>query len=359
VSRLSRDEILDRTDLPGLADELLGPRRGRGASATWPCPSHQPQTGRTPPVSVFTSRRGDQRWHCHACGDGGTAIDLLIATCGMDVRGALDALAARAHPLPRLATTLGRARPGSAAEAAAARVSPVVRDHVGRCTELLWTERGREVRDWLHRRGFTDATLRYHEIGADPGPRHLDRPRGLPWRGPAAILPVHHADQIVYFQARYLDPDRAGGRKYDNPARDLATPCLATLEPTRMCPTRAVFVCEGLPDALSVTQAGHRAVAVLGVGHVGPLTAERLANEYPANPIRVIFDNDARGNNASEILIRELRERDHLDAKPVVLPDNTRDANDWLRADPVGFADGLDATALALTIDAAGIGLDL
>ena len=92
MALLPRDQILEATDLAKLADELLGPRRGRGPSATWPCPSphHGPQTGRTPPVSIFTSDRGHQRWHCHACGAGGTAIDLLLETTGVPVRQALE-----------------------------------------------------------------------------------------------------------------------------------------------------------------------------------------------------------------------------------------------------------------------------
>ena len=34
MALLPRDQILEATDLAGLADELLGPRRGRGPSAT-------------------------------------------------------------------------------------------------------------------------------------------------------------------------------------------------------------------------------------------------------------------------------------------------------------------------------------
>src|ERR1700674_840377 len=102
MALLPRDQILEATDLAGLADELLGPRRGRGPSATWPCPSphHGPQTGRTPPVSIFTSDRAYQRWHCHACGAGGTAIDLLLETTGVPIRQALEHLAQRTGITP-------------------------------------------------------------------------------------------------------------------------------------------------------------------------------------------------------------------------------------------------------------------
>src|SRR3954470_13795052 len=91
-----RDAIVASVDLPGLADELLGGRRGTDRSPMWPCPNPQhAQTGRTPPVSIFTSRRGEQRWRCHGCGTGGTAIDLVMACCRIDARHAMDQLARR------------------------------------------------------------------------------------------------------------------------------------------------------------------------------------------------------------------------------------------------------------------------
>src|SRR5204862_356876 len=96
--RFDRDEILARADLPSLCEETLGPAQGHGRSATWPCPAprHGPQTGKSPPVSVFISRYGEQRWRCHACGAGGTAIDLVMVTQGLGFRDAIEVLAQRA-----------------------------------------------------------------------------------------------------------------------------------------------------------------------------------------------------------------------------------------------------------------------
>ena len=221
-----------------------------------------------------------------------------------------------------------------------------VRTHVDTCARLLWTDDGRPVREWLHRRGLTDATLRAHHVGADPGPRLLDRPRGLPRGGPAAILPVRDGDDILYFQARYLDPMRSGGRKYDNPVAALATnPHLANLIPLNDPSSAAVFVCEGIPDALSVTQTGHRAIAVLGVGLAGPQLARRLHGELSDRPLRIAFDADARGVTTRDALVDELHELGHPDAQPLVLPVEVHDLNDWLRVDATGLAGHLDAAA--------------
>ena len=85
-----RDALLAAVDLRALADDLLGHRSGTGRSPMWPCPNDQhAQSGRTPPVSIFTSRRGEQRWRCHGCGDGGTAIDLVLAARGGTPRDAM------------------------------------------------------------------------------------------------------------------------------------------------------------------------------------------------------------------------------------------------------------------------------
>lgn len=45
---VDRDEVLARIDLEALADELLGPHKGKGRSKSWPCPAvgHGAQTGR-------------------------------------------------------------------------------------------------------------------------------------------------------------------------------------------------------------------------------------------------------------------------------------------------------------------------
>src|SRR3954451_5278151 len=91
-----RDAIIAATDLRALADELLGSHAGGPRSTTWRCPNpHHAQTGRTPPVSIFTSRRGEQRWRCHGCGAGGTAIDLVMTCCRTNARDALEPRARR------------------------------------------------------------------------------------------------------------------------------------------------------------------------------------------------------------------------------------------------------------------------
>src|ERR671919_2855648 len=111
----NRDAIVAAVDLASLADELLGPYAGTEQAPSWPCPNPEhPQTGRTPPVTVFAARNGEQRWHCHGCGNHGTALDLVMQVRGVDVRGALEDLARRSGlALHELAGSAAAGRPRS------------------------------------------------------------------------------------------------------------------------------------------------------------------------------------------------------------------------------------------------------
>ena len=306
-----RDEVLARTDLGALADEVLGPRRGRGRSATWPCPDpgHGSQTGRTPPVSLFRSPAGDERWHCHACGAGGTAADLVMATQGVGFGEAIAVLAKRAglgRPDDRQPAL--RAKPVERAAPPPPDPSAEIEAHVARCEAYLWSPAGRPMRRWLAGRGLDEAILRANRVGADPGPSVLWRPAGLPRSGPAVILPVLDADTVaVYLQARYLQPP--GGRKYDNPVAAVAGPSPRLAEVRLAGPPgdpSTVLVCEGLPDALIAAQARYRATAVLGAGLPDERVARSLTQRFATERLVVAFDADERGRSGSARLVELL-----------------------------------------------------
>ena len=307
-----RDEVLARTDLGALADELLGARRGRGRSATWACPDagHGPQTGRTPPVSVFVPVGGVERWRCHGCGAGGTAADLVMTTQGVGFGEALALLAGRAgvggrddrlEPLHRRVV-----EPRPLAEPTIQ--VGVIEDHVAACEAQLWSAAGAPMRRWLGLRGLGDEVLRSNRVGADPGPRSLPRPPGLPRSGPAVILPVLDADgSAVYLQARYLYPP--GGRKYDNPSAALAGPSPRLADVRLSAPPvdpATVLVCEGLPDALIAAQAGHRATALLGAGLPDNRVVGSLIARFATERLVISLDADDRGQAGSARLVELL-----------------------------------------------------
>lgn len=347
-----RDEVLARTDLGALADELLGARRGRGRSATWPCPDpgHGPQTGRTPPVSAFRPAGGHERWRCHGCGAGGTAADLVMTTQGVAFGEAVALLAGRAgvggidsHPEPLRPQVVERRPP------AGPRV-PVteMEDHVAACEAHLWSPAGGPMRRWLALRGLGDEVLKVNRVGADPGPRALPRPPGLPRSGPAVILPVLDNEGLaVYLQARYLYPP--GGRKYDNPAAALAgpSPRLADVRLSRPAidPDR-VLVCEGLPDALIAAQAGHRATALLGAGLPDERVVASLMARFATERLVIALDADDRGRAGSARLVDLLDAAGAGDRVAVLdVPPSWGDLNGWHLAAGAPFGSEL-ASAL-------------
>src|SRR3712207_3642793 len=131
--------LLASVDLEVLADQLLGGHRGHGRGARWPSPvPNHPQTGKSPPMSIFTDRTGTQRWTCWATGRSGTAIDLVATVHGLSVGAAIDWLADRHRSTP---SAVAPPRPRPAAPPSVG-PSPALLDHVGACQRLLWGPTG-------------------------------------------------------------------------------------------------------------------------------------------------------------------------------------------------------------------------
>lgn len=321
-----RAAVLAGVDLAALADDMLGPRRGTQASPSWPCPvpTHA-QTGRTPPVTVYFGRTGDQRWACHGCGAGGTAIDLVMAAQRVDVRRALELLADRSQlvGVPPVPVFRGPAAPRHADPESLAALHAYVRE----CARRLWQPAGRRVRRWLmEARRLPADVLAGNLVGADPGPGVQDRPVGVPRRS-GAVFPVLEDGRAVYAQLRRLQPG-PGQPRYLSVAASLApNPGLAIYRPAadRGGP---LVVTEGPTDALAVAAAGYEAAAVFGVGAAGPNAARLLASE--SRPMVIAFDADDAGRAGSARLVALMAEAGA--PTPVVLhvPAQAGDLAGWL-----------------------------
>lgn len=341
---LDRNRIVEATDLAALADELLGPRRGTSRSASWPCPSSRhAQTGRTPPVSVYRFGGGEERWHCHGCGIGGSAIDLVMATQGLTVAEAIKELAGRAGIREPFVADgrrpVAALRPANALGVAMATVADPdgLASFVDECAERLWQPHGRVVLQWLTQvRRLPKEVLARNRIGADPGRQGQPRPDGMPSSGRAAVLPVCEAGRPVFAQLRPISPP-PGQPHYLNAASRLATnPRIGIYEPPEAV-GRCIIVTEGVLDALSANAAGFRAAAVLGAALVGgrspergrSLVADRLA--HLGSPLVLAFDADEAGLRAREVLKGLLRERGARVAS-VHVPPEANDLNAWMVA---------------------------
>lgn len=322
-----RDALLAAVDLRALADDLLGPAGTSGRARMWPCPSSQhAQTGRTPPVSVFTSRRGEQRWRCHGCGEGGTAIDLVLACRGGTPRDAMTYLADlaghREQPDWRPVRSPARTR---SLPPAGCRDPEGLDRYVQDCAERLWKPEGRGLRRWLtDARGLPRDVLVENRVGADLGPRIQLRPEGMP-RASGVVLPVIDGGRAVYAQLRVPNP-RPDWPRYLNPTSDLATnPRLARVRPVEARQPEVV-VTEGAIDALCAAAAGYRAVAVLSAAYGDEAVAVSLA-KLP-HPLVITFDADDAGRAGADrlALLLDARRR-----PPIVLDLGAGDLNDSMR----------------------------
>ena len=324
-----RAAVLAATDLRSLADELLGPRKSGRSGWRCPNPDH-PQTGRTPPVSIFGTPSGE-RWRCHGCGTGGTAIDLLVTARNLKIRDALEVLAGRAGITASQPWT---PRPPAPRQPAVRPAPPELvepdglREYVDDCARRLWLPAGRPVRDWLTRvRGIPADVLRVNRIGADPGRRIQPRPNGVPRViGPTAVFPVLHEGLVVYAQLRPLFLRDDLPKNLNVASRLARNPKLALYEPVHPV-SRCRIITEGPTDGLSAAAGGYPAAVILAARYADDDVADRLANL--GVPLLIAFDPDQAGQHGSAQLAQLLRHR-HRTTPTLHVTPRTDDLNAWL-----------------------------
>jgi DNA primase len=342
-------DVLDRTDLSALLDELTESSGRSGPGRKWHCPTPG-HDDRHPSVSMFRDHSGHERWRCWSGEHRGDAIDLVSAATGRNNADAIEWLANRAGMVPDRPLPPIPRKPSPVAGTARV-MDPAVARYVYACARVLSTSAGEPVRAWLHSRGIEDATISANLIGADPGRRMLHRQRGLPFGStPAATFPVYGpAGDLTYVQARYLDAE-ASGRKYDNPSAALAPhPRLGFTVAPHLVHHDTLVVCEGMPDALIAAQGGFQAVGLLGAQTPDESVAARLTNHAENLDARIVLvcDPDPAGRRVAELLAPLLEGRGHDPA--VVTSPEGRDLNDWALTDP-HWSDQLTERADALGV---------
>lgn len=325
--RYDRDEILARTDLRALLDELCGPATSLGRTARWHCPVPD-HADVHPSVTISVDQRGVERWRCWSIGHGGTAIDALYHARNVNYRDALEELARRAGISPDEPRVRSMRRP--LAPRHPVELQPAAVKYVEACERLLWEPAGQRVLEYLvDERGLDPEVLHVNRVGADPGTRALRRAGGLPKYGPGAVFPAIDADgRLVYFQTRYLNPGpnrskygNPASRHGDNPRHGWTRPAADSKE--------AVVICEGFPDAYIANGAGYAAVAVLGTANATPVLGEHLLLRLAARPAILALDGDEAGRAAANHL-RVGLERCGIMVVELPLPSGT-DLNSWVR----------------------------
>ena len=327
VGRYDRDEVLARTDLRALLDELCGPATSLGRTARWHCPVPD-HADVHPSVTVSVDRRGVERWRCWSIGHGGTAIDALYYARGVNYRDAMEELARRAGSSPDEPRVRPIRRPLPPRHQV--ELQPAAVKYVEACERLLWEPAGQRILEYLvDERGLDPEVLRVNRVGADPGTCTLRRAGGLPKNGPGAVFPAVDAHgRLVYFQTRYLSPG-PNRSKYGNPAsRHGDNPRLGWTHPAGEA-KEPVVICEGFPDAYIANGAGYDAVTVLGTANATPAVAEQLAPRLRGRPAILALDGDEAGRVAANHLRAGLQRCDIMVVE-LPLPSGT-DLNSWVR----------------------------
>jgi DNA primase len=340
AARWDLDEVLSRTDLASLLDEVTQPGSSGARGRRWHCPV--PQHDDThPSVTVSTDRRGHERWRCWSGGDThrGDAIDLAKVTQSLATGEAIDWLARRAGMIPGVTLPSSSKRKGPPAPRYVP-LDPAVERYVSACERILWGRGGRDVLGWLHQRGFSDEILRANRAGADPGRERMFRAKELPFGPtPAAVMPALAPDgTLAYVQARYLEP--IDGWKYDNPASSLGTnPRLAWTQTAGEPSAGPLVVCEGIPDAWTAAQAGYASVGILGNQSPDASVARRIAAvaDDHGQDIVAVIDNDDAGRIWRDNLTTLLTDEGHT-LTIIEPPAPGLDLNAWSLQDPTWVA---------------------
>ncbi|MFN8622994.1 MAG: DNA primase, partial [Chloroflexota bacterium] len=317
-------EIKQKLDIVEYIGETVQLRR---AGTTWKglCPFHGEKT----PSFVVTP--GRDTWKCFGCGKGGDIFHFVMERDGVDFKGALQTLAGRAGVELSERTSredAHRKRLRDAMEAAVSFYHLVLTTHPA----------GKPALEYLHGRGFTDATIQSFQLGYAPQAwdaltRALTTKRGIPERDlvEAGLARPRRSGRGVYdfFRGRVMFPIRdasghangLGGRvlgphdpatqggKYINtsgtPIFDKSrTLYLIDKAKAGIRRTGRAVIVEGNTDALMAHQAGFDNV----VGSLGTaLTAGHieLITRY-APRIALAYDVDAAGQEAATFGAREL-----------------------------------------------------
>jgi Toprim-like len=328
------DDVLARTDLANLLDQLAEPAMFTTRGRRWHCPLPDHDDHHAS-VTIHTDHRGHQRWRCWS-GDTnhrGDAIDLVSVTQRLGRVDALDWLAARNGMIPDMPMPPVARRENVVRPSVETPLDPCIIRYVEACEKILWRPTGRPVLDWLHGRGFDDDLLRANRVGCDPGRDMMQRQRGLAYGGSiGAVFPaLNEQGDVHYVQTRYLNPGT--GPKYDNPAGALGkNPRLAWARPVGSSQSRRLILCEGIPDALTAATMGLSSVGTLGSQACDRSSADRVAAYAFRQNMSVVVVND---KDDAGILWRDQwshhLETSGLEAVSLEPPDADLDLNGWAR----------------------------
>lgn len=302
--------------------DYLQPAKVKG---TYVCPLCGNGTGKDGDGMRLDPKREGYKLHCFkgGCGFDGDLIALYQRQHGCDFNTALDELCdlygieidgVRADIRPanaktRPTTQRGEKRPENA---------PTTRDYgqyIADCARNMGDPRATA---YLQARGLSMETATAYGLGYDP-------------TGYLVIPASRH-----YYTARATDPSTRPRFKNPTGARVEFFNMAAIYDDD----TRPVFVCEAAIDALSIIEAGGRAVGLNSASNAGKF-AEAIRAKRPKKALIIALDDDEAGHKAAKVL------KDALDAlnvsnTPFTSYAGAKDANEALTTDRAAFERAID-----------------
>lgn len=353
----SRDRVRDAVDMLALVSGKVELTRRGHDSYFGCCPFHDERT------ASFHVRPDEKHYHCFGCSESGDPFTFVMLTEGLDFKGALESLADRfgvkletEDESPEAASRRQRRE----------RLYSLLDRSATFYERFLWeAQEADPARDYLRRRGFSDAILREFRVGYAPqswdrlvgasraagysaeellacdlGRRKKARPDELidRFRGRLMFPTADARGRVRGFGARTMGND--DGPKYLNTAEGEVYRKREVLYGIAQARAQAaregrMILCEGYTDVLALQQAGvMNAVGIMGTS---------LTDEQVAELVRVVrvlelcLDADNAGKRAMERAAKVCSDSG-LELRVVPLPVGTdpgeliaRDGADGLR----------------------------
>lgn len=296
--------------------ESVTPRSPKGGRFAYVCPLCGSGTGPKGTGAFMLDPSKDcTTWHCFSCDRGGDLFDLIGLMDGIDARADFPRVLGEAREMFGRGLNVDSRAVSERPRGIPAKPAEPERDYSAYLTECRAAIDGGMA--YLQGRGFTAETVARFNLGYDAAQN-------------AITIPVNNSRHA--YAARYLDPDAP--HRYKSHGR-LDVFNVADLYKGEPC-----FVVEGQFDAMSVGQAGGRAVAIMG-SNVNALYRQ-LEGRKPSAALIIAMDADEPGRKkAADMAARlDALKIPHVTATWTV---EGKDANERLVSDREGF--GRDVAA--------------
>lgn len=283
--------VLAGVDLIQLVERSLGPAgRVSGKYHFWACPFHDDST----PSFAVTS----DRYHCFGCGASGDAIEWLMKFEGLSFQNAIQRLG---NPYTVPAILPERPERKAALQKTEKSLDLLVAwsEIIRTCEANLWSDKGKQARQYLNDRGLKDDTLRspFVRLGYSEGQKIADI-----WVDRGIVIPCFtvdseaEVDQIAYIKIRrgkawvYKPEDKAKYRKLYGASGGLYGASL-------VYGSDLVFVTEGELDALLLWQEAGSLAGVCTLGSASERVDLGKWGRYLsyARRLFIAYDNDEAG----------------------------------------------------------------